>query len=217
MRILLVDDHVLFREGLASLLKTQADLEIVGATNTVSGAVAKAHSCQPDLILIDFGLRDGTGLEATQAILTERPQIAVVFLTVQEDDKHLFSAIRSGAKGYLPKNIPVEDLLQYLRGVKDGEPAITPIFIHRILDRFAQTQPRSPVLNSVVSTLTSRELEVLQELANEHTNKVIASHLFISERTVKNHVSHILAKLDLDNRYEAAKLARRIGLTHSDI
>jgi len=211
-KILLVDDHVLFREGLASLLNSHADFEIVGAVNQISEAVEQACKLQPDLILMDYVLRDGTGPEATRIILTKRPQSMVVFLTVFEDDTHLFSAIRSGARGYLPKNIPVEELLKYLRRMREGEPAIAPNFLIRILERFSQTEPRGPQRNSVVSTLTQRELEVLHQLANDHTNKVIADHLFISERTVKNHVSRILAKLELGNRHEAGQLARRIGI-----
>jgi len=217
MKILLVDDHVLFREGLASLLKMQADFEIVGAANSVSEAIDQAQTLQPDLILMDYSLRDGNGPEATKAILAEQPHIVVVFLTVFEDDKHLFTAIRSGAKGYLPKSIPVEQLLNYLLHIRDGEPAITPDLTRRLLERFSQTEPRSPARNSVVSSLTSRELEVLQEVARGHSNQEIAANLFISERTVKNHLSHIFSKLKLRNRYEAADLARRIGLPDTDI
>lgn len=217
MKILLIDDHVLFREGLASLLKTQSDFEVVGAANSVSEAVEQAQTLQPDLILMGYDLRDGTGPEATLAILAKQPQVVIVFLTVYEDDKHLFAAIRSGAKGYLPKNIPVEQLMSYLRHARDGKPAITPDLTRRILERFSQTEPRSPVRDSVISSLTPRELEVLQEVAKGHSNQIIATNLFISERTVKNHVSRIFSKLKVQNRYEAAELARRIGLKDIEI
>ena len=217
MKIFLIDNHILFREGLASLLKTQVDFEIVGAANSVSEAIEQAQTLQPDLILMGYDLRDGTGPEAACVISANQPKIVIVFLTVYEDDKHLFAAIRSGAKGYLPKNIPVEQLMSYLRHAVDGEPAITPDLTGRILERFSQTKPRSPVRETVVSTLTHRELQVLQELGKGHTNQIIATNLFISERTVKNHVSRIFAKLKVQNRYEAADLARRIGLNDTGI
>ncbi len=217
MKILLVDDHILFREGLASLLNMQADFEVAGAANSVSEAIEQAQALQPDLILMGYDLRDGKGPEATQIISANQPQILIIFLTVYEDDKHLFAAIRSGAKGYLPKNIPVEQLMSYLRHAGDGEPAITPGLTKRILERFSETEPRSPVRDSVVSSLTPRELQVLQEVARGHSNQMIATNLFISERTVKNHVSRIFSKLKLNNRYEAAELALRIGLKDIEI
>jgi len=217
MKILLIDDHILFREGLASLLNVQADFEIVGAANSVAEAIEQAQTLQPDLILMGYDLRDGTGPEAACIISANQPKIVIVFLTVYEDDKHLFAAIRSGAKGYLPKNIPVEHLMNYLRHARDGEPAITPDLTGRILERFSQTEPRSPVRDSVVSSLTPRELQVLQEVARGHSNQIIATNLVISERTVKNHVGRILTKLKVQNRYEAADLARRIGLNDTGI
>lgn len=209
MRILLVDDHILFREGLASLLVAQPDFEVVGGANNVREAVAQARNFKPDLILMDFGLPDGTGLEATQAILAERPDTKVVFLTVHEDEEHLFAAIRGGAKGYLPKNIPVSELLNYLRLAEHGDPAMTPTLTGRVLKRFAQSRPRSLIPNADLANLTKREMEVLQEIVDGATNQEISVRLVISERTVKNHVSRILAKLNVKNRYEAAEFARQ--------
>lgn len=215
MRLLLVDDHILFREGLASLLSTQVDMQVVGWANDVEESVKQACELKPDLILMDFSLPDGTGLEATEAILAERPNVKIVFLTVHEDDKRLFAAIRSGARGYLPKSVPVAELLTYLRGVEQGNAAITPAMTGRILNRFAQTNPREKPPHSAVANLTERENEVLKELATGASNREIAGRLVISEQTVKNHVSHILAKMGLKSRYEAAEIARNTGMTRS--
>lgn len=215
MKILLVDDHILFREGLASLLSTQVDMQVVGGANNVEESIEQARELGPDLILMDFGLPDGTGLEATEAILAEQPDTKIVFLTVHEDDKRLFAAIRSGAKGFLPKSVPVAKLLTYLRGVEQGDAAITPAMTGRILERLAQTEPRETRPHTAVANLTDREKQVLQELATGASNREIANHLVVSEQTVKNHVSHILAKLGLKSRYEAADIARSIGATRS--
>lgn len=212
MKILLVDDHVLFREGLTSLLKAQADIEVVGGANTVDEAIEQSRQFKPDIILMDFILPDGTGVEATQSILAEMPEAQIVFLTVYDDNEHLFAGIRSGAKGYLPKSIPVAELLTYIRRVERGEAAITPGLTDQILKRFSQTKPRLKVSSSALDILTEREVEVLRELEGGASNKEIASRLFITERTVKNHISHILAKLDLKNRHQAAEFARQNGL-----
>lgn len=213
MKLLLVDDHLLFREGLSSLLSAQPDITIVGAAQSVAGAIAKTNELKPDIVLMDFTLPDGTGLEATKAILASRPATNIVFLSVHEDDDRLFAAIRTGAKGYLPKNISIADLVSYLRGVQSGVAAITPKFTTRLLNEFARSQT-NPLENiSSVGSLTTRELEVLRELETGASNQEIANRLYISERTVKNHVSNILGKLNLTSRFEAAEFARQHGLS----
>jgi len=215
MKILLVDDHVLFREGLASLLSAQPNLTIIGAAKSVHEAIKMARELKPDLILMDFSLPDGTGAEATQAILAEQPNIKIVFLTVHDDDERLFGAIRRGAKGYLLKNTPVDKLLTYLQGMERGEAAISPKMTSRVMEKFAELEPKQMTPQSESVDLTTRELQVLRQLDTGASNQEIADRLFISERTVKNHVSRILAKLNLKNRYEAANYARRKGITRS--
>lgn len=210
MRILLVDDHVLFRQGLASLLETQPDLDVVGNASNVSQAISQALQLQPDLILMDYGLPDGTGLEATRTILQEQPDINIVFMTVHEDEDRLIAAIRSGARGYLHKSVPVEELFSMLRGVERGDAAITPSMAGRLFHKMSLPQERRAVPQKLLATLTPRELEVLAEIESGATNREIAQRLVISERTVKNHVSHILSKLNLANRAQAADYARRI-------
>lgn len=126
MRILLVDDHILFREGLASLLNSQPDISIIGSAETVSEAIEKSRELLPEIILMDFGLPDGSGLDAAKAILAEQPEMIIVFLTLRDDDDQLCEAIRVGAKGYLLKNLSAEKFLSYLRGLERGETAVTP-------------------------------------------------------------------------------------------
>jgi len=212
IKILIVDDHALFREGLASLLTGQPDFTVIGEAACVQEAIVMAHNLQPDLVLMDFTLPDGTGLDATRAILGRRPGTKIVFLTVHEDDERLFAAIRSGAKGYMLKNVPVAKLLEQLRGLERNEAAILPTMTSRILVEFARTRPGQQPDHSALAQLTSRELDVLRELVQGASNREIAECLFITENTVKNHVSNILNKLDLPNRREAARYARQYGL-----
>ena len=215
MKILLVDDHVLFREGLSSLLSAQPNLTIVGSAKSMHEAIKLSRELKPELVLMDFTLPDGTGADATKVILSEIPSMKIVFLTVHDDDERLFEAIRNGAKGYLLKNTPVDKLLSYLQGIERGEAAISPKMTTRVLDKFAQLEPKDTHMPAERVDLTTRELQVLKQLDTGATNQEIADRLFISERTVKNHVSRILSKLKLKNRYEAANYARSKGITRS--
>ncbi|MBK8903184.1 MAG: response regulator transcription factor [Anaerolineaceae bacterium] len=212
MKILIVDDHILFQEGLIGLLDNQPDFTVVGGASSVQEAVKKARQLLPDVILMDFTLPDGTGLDATQTILAERPSTQIIFLTIHEEDDRLFEAIRYGARGYLLKEIPANQLIAYLRGVQRGEPAITPHLTANILKEFAKTQPRQDIPQEVMDQLTNRQLDVLRELRSGASNQQIANRLVLSEQTVKNHVSRILHCLNLKNRYEAAEFARRYDL-----
>lgn len=212
MRLLIADDHVLFGQGLASLLAAQPGFSVVGVATSVAEVVAMAHELQPELILMDFTLPDGTGLDATQEILADHPQTMIIFLTVHEDDERLFAAIRSGAKGYLLKNVSVTKLLGTLRSVEHGGVALSDLMIHHLLDEFARTDPPRAPSSDGDCTLTPRELEVLEEVATGATNAQIAARLVISAYTVKNHVSNILAKLNVSSRQEAALYARRQGI-----
>ncbi len=207
MRILLVDDQVLFRQAVASLLGAQPDIRVVGEASSVREAIAAFREHDPDLVLMDFSLADGTGLDATRVILAERPDTRIVFLTVGEGDDRMFAAIRAGAKGYLQKNVATADLLSFLRGVDRGEMALTPSFTMRIVDEFARSVPRQPLYDAS-DKLTPRELEILHALSTGASNSAIAEQLVISENTVKNHIHSILAKLHLPNRREATKFAR---------
>jgi two-component system NarL family response regulator len=208
-RTLVVDDHDLFRSGLVSLLNDQPDFKVVGEARTLDESVNKCIELEPDLILMDFILPDGDGLEATQTILSVCPETRIVFLTIYETDELLFSAIRSGAKGYLVKNISVKKMLGLLRGLDEGEAAITLKMASRILEEFARREWRDHQGDPAFDDLTVRELDILRIIASGATNREIAAQLFLSENTVKNHVHSILEKLKLHNRREAAYLAAR--------
>jgi DNA-binding NarL/FixJ family response regulator len=207
--ILLVDDHALFREGIAQLLNAQPDMTVVGQASTVREAMAKAGSLQPDIVLMDVTLPDGSGLDATHDILSKLPTVKIIFLTVHEDDNQLFAAIRAGAIGYLFKNVRTTELLKTLRNVARGEPGLSGAMARRILDEFSRL-PKSPD----TSPLTARELEIVQELANGATNREIADKFVISENTVKNHVRNVLSKLHLHSRRDIADYAKSRGLTN---
>jgi DNA-binding NarL/FixJ family response regulator len=212
VRVLVVDDHVLFREGLISLLTPEPQFDVVGEAGSVQQAIVLARKHKPDLVLMDFNLPDGTGLEATQVILTEQPACKIVFLTAYETDEKLLSAIRLGAKGYMLKNVPVTSLLASLRSLERGEPAISRAMVGRILDEFSRGEsPRSGAPEQL-GKLSPREMEVLSELSSGAGNLEIANNLFISTNTVKHHIRSILDKLELKNRSEAAQFARQHGL-----
>jgi DNA-binding NarL/FixJ family response regulator len=213
MRVLIVDDHILFREGLTGLLRAQQDIEVIGECGTMHEAIDVALQVKPEVILMDFSLPDGTGLEATRAILASLPETKIIFLTVHDNDERLIAAMRAGAKGYLLKNLSVNKLLASLRALDRGEAAISRIMMARVLEAFAQsTPPSSATAPSPLVGLTSREIEVLEELADGITNQEIATRLYISENTVKNHIHNILEKLNLHNRREAIEFARKNGL-----
>ncbi len=216
MKILLVDDHVLFREGVASLLDTQPDMIVLGESASVKEAVVKARELKPDVILMDISLPDGSGVEAARQILAEQPETRIVFLTVHEDDERLFEAIRSGGQGYLLKNMRTVELLDLLRGLERGEAAISRQMASRIMTEFARMRSQLNTVTSDISdsdiVLTTREIDVLKLVTNGASNKEIAAQLVVAQSTVKNHMSNILNKLHLKNRREAAAYARRHGL-----
>ena len=202
MRIMIVEDHILFQESLGRWLDSQPDITLVAGATSVFDAVLKARQFKPDVILMDFTLPDGTGIDAMQAILAEQPGIKIVFLTIHEDDEKIFDAIRHGAQGYLPKNVTSSRLLSYLRGLEHGEVAMQPEFTARILKEFSQMSPRHGGFEEGVAGLTARQREILRELRTGATNRQIAARLVISEQTVKNHVSRVLKKLNLKSRHE---------------
>jgi DNA-binding NarL/FixJ family response regulator len=216
MRLLIVDDHVMFREGLAVLLAAQPDIKIVGQAGTIQQAIQMAHDLAPEIILMDYGLPDGSGIDATSAILADKPEIKIVFLTIQNADERLFNALRSGARGYLLKNLPVATLIEYLRAVEKDDVALTPELAQTVIKEFARPVAVRSVESTKMGLLTLRELDILKELASYSSNVEIAGRLSLSSTTVKNHVHNILKKLGLPNRREAARFAREQGLGSTD-
>jgi DNA-binding NarL/FixJ family response regulator len=208
LRIMLVDDHALIRKGLAALLAGQADFQVVGQAGDGLEAIELAREIMPDLILMDVHMPRCTGPEATWAITREMPHVKVVMLTISDKDEDLFDAIKSGACGYLLKNLEPEELFDILEQTRNGEAALSGVMMARILEEFQRPG------NSLVEQeeLTERELEVLQLVVKGDSNAEIASQLFISENTVKMHLRNILDKLHLRNRIEAAVYAIRKGI-----
>jgi DNA-binding NarL/FixJ family response regulator len=212
IRVLLVDDHQLFREGLANILNNQPDFEVIAEAGDGLEAQIKARKLKPDLILMDVIMPGCDGLEATQRIKQDLPQTTIVMLTVREDDDNLFQAIRNGAQGYLVKNIRSKDMLEMLRLAVHGEAAITPAMGGRMLEEFRRISKLSRQEPQEVEALTRRELEILSLVAAGDTNNEIAAKLQVSIHTVKTHMRKILAKLHQERRYEAASYALREGL-----
>jgi len=212
--ILLVDDHDLFRAGLAGLINTQPDLEVVAEAGDGLEALKLARDLQPDLIVMDINMPVCDGLEATRLICTELPSTRIIILTVHDEDEKLFAAIKAGAVGYILKNTNKSKFLLGLRGVLDGEAVLPPKMATRMLEEFARlmNQPTPVSLDEGIPDLTSRECDVLQHIATGCSDKEIADQLSISIHTVKSHVRSILSKLHAANRREAARLASQYGL-----
>lgn len=210
-RVLLADDHALFREGLSGILAAQPDFEIVGQAADGLEAVAKAKALKPDLILMDIKMPSCDGLEATRLIKATLPNVKIIVLTVHEENEKLFEAVRSGAEGYILKNTLPEDFMRLVRGVTEGKAAITRAMAARILAEFSRL-PLPPDTANDYQPLTRREKEVLALAAEGNTDQEIADALTLSLHTVKTHVRHILTKLHAASRREAAEVAAQEGL-----
>ncbi len=206
IRVLLVDDHQLFRRGVASLLAGREDIEVIGEANNGAEAIERARELMPDVILMDIKMPALDGLAATKQLKTEMPYVRIMMLTVSETDEDLFEAIKAGASGYLLKNVDPDYLIACVQQVQRGEVPIAPTMAAKILREL--TAPAEPSTQA----LTGRERQVLELLANGMANKEIAFALKISENTVKNHLRNILEKLHLQNRVQAALYAVRMGL-----
>ena len=214
MKLLIIDDHIIFREGLASIIRSEPDIEIAGMAGTVRDAVELAGKIKPDIILMDFNLPDGTGADATRLILDVHPDCGIVFLTMSEEDENLLAAIRSGAKGYLLKDMHPSKLIVAIRAVYKGESALSRSMTLSIMKELSQTKESGSTRGA--PTLTLRELDVLRAIATGKTNQEIGDELVLSINTVKYHVHSILDKLHLTSRREAVVYAREHGLIKKD-
>jgi len=214
MRILIADDHALFRDSLKSLLESH-DIEVVAEAKNGQEAIDLSWDCKPDVILMDLMMPEMDGLEATKRIAAELPDVKVVILTASDDDNNLFEAIKSGAKGYLLKDLESDQFFSLLEGVGRGEPALTPSVARKLLDEFAR--PKKPSKEEYdPDALTDREREVLELMVQGTTsNRKLAKHLGVSENTVKFHVRNILDKLHLHNRAQVVAYALRTRLVDS--
>jgi len=209
---MLVDGERLFREGLVSLLQEHSEYHISGEAGNVVEAIDLANRIKPDLLLMDYILPDGTGVDVMSFIMTLNPKPKVVILTSEDKDDYLFSAIRAGAHGYLLKNQTTNNLLASLKALERGEFAISRTMFARVMGEFSRINYPQSYGELALDKLTRREKEVLGELATNASNREIATHLVISENTVKNHIHSILEKLAIKKRAEVVKFARRYSL-----
>jgi two-component system nitrate/nitrite response regulator NarL len=214
LRILLADDHVLFRKGIASLIAHRLDMQVVSEARDGLEAIERARATIPDIVLMDIHMPRCSGLEAIPHILHDCPSTRIVMLTVSDDDQDLFTAIKSGAYGYLLKDIEPHQLFEMLEGVRRGEAPIAGVMAAKMLNEFRQHVGNGKANAQTPDELTSREVEVLTLVASGATNREIAVALSVTENTVKMHLRNILDKLHLQNRIQAAAYAVRQGLVN---
>jgi DNA-binding NarL/FixJ family response regulator len=210
-RILVVDDHKLFRDGLIALLGDAPDTEVIGDAATGAQALQQLETLNPDVVLMDIMMPDMNGIEATRKIRDERPETQVVMLTMLEDDDSLFAAMCAGAHGYILKGSDKADVLRTVRAVAQGEALFGPAIAERLTTFFQHAEGKGMSV-SPFSELTDREREVLDLMAEGVDNATIADRLYISNKTVSNHISNIFTKLDLSGRAQAIVAAREAGL-----
>ncbi|MHB8400186.1 MAG: response regulator [Candidatus Limnocylindrales bacterium] len=211
LRLLVVDDHEVVRQGLVALLDRREGFEVVAEAGTVAEALAMAHRYQPDIVIMDVRLPDGSGVEACRDIRADLPATKVVILTSYPDEEAVLSAIVAGASGYLLKQVRARDLVAALEAVGRGESLLDPAVTEKVLDRVRRIA--SGAYADELSQLTSQEQKILLLVAEGKTNKEIAGDVFLSDKTVKNYVSSILSKLNLERRAQAAAFVakHRIG------
>jgi DNA-binding NarL/FixJ family response regulator len=210
LRVLIADDHPLFRHGIRALLEAAPDFEVTGEAKTGEEAIGLAASLQPDVILMDIQMPVINGIEATRRILHTSPHIRILMVTMFEDDASVFTAMRAGARGYILKDAEKVALLRAIRAVGRGEAIFSPAIATRLIDFFSAPRPATPP--QVFPELTGREREILDLIAQGHSNTEIAARLVLSHSTVRNYVSNIFSKLQVADRAHAIIRAREAGL-----
>jgi len=210
LRLLLADDHPLFRKGMRTLLEAVPGLAIVGEAATGAEAITQAEALLPDVILMDLQMPGGSGIAATREILHANPTVKILVVTLFEDDDSVFTALRAGARGYILKDADEDEIVRAIRAVGAGEAIFSPAVATRVLAYFAS--PRRDAPPQAFPTLSEREREILAQIARGQNNRAIAQTLFIAPKTVANHVSVIFAKLQVADRAEAIIRARDAGL-----
>ena len=210
LRILIADDHPLFRNGMHALLAADPEIEVIGEATTGEEVIAMAASLQPDVILMDLQMPGVGGIEATRRILHTSPHIRILVVTMYEDDHSVFTAIRAGARGYLLKGAGPDEVLRAISAVGSGEAIFSPAIATRLIDFFANLQPLA--LPHALPELTDREREILSLIAQGQSNVAIARQLALSPKTVSNYVSNIFSKLQVADRAQAMLRARQAGL-----
>jgi DNA-binding NarL/FixJ family response regulator len=210
IRILVADDHALFRGGLGALFLSVPDTEVVGEAATGDEAVAKAADLRPNVVLMDIQMPGTNGIDATRAIVRQSPHVGVIVVTMFEDDDSVFAAMRAGARGYVLKGADQDEILTVIRAVAAGEAHFGPEIARRLMGFFSAPKPTAP--KEVFPELTTREREVLDLIAAGKSNREIAGRLFLSPKTVRNHISNIFTKLRVADRAQAIVRAREGGL-----
>jgi DNA-binding NarL/FixJ family response regulator len=212
IRLLIAEDERLTREALARLLAMEEDIEVVGQAADGEEAIRHCRRLVPDVLLTDINMPKMNGIQLTHAVKQEIPSVGIVILTIYHDDANVFQAIKAGATGYVLKDSPPEETLAAIRAIHRGDSLLHPSIASRVLSEFNRISNQRVADLKLFSELTDREIEVLKEVATGKRNREIAETLFISEKTVKNHISNILFKLQVNDRTEAAMLAARGGL-----
>ncbi len=207
IRVFLLDDHEVVRMGLRELLQSDGDIEVVGDEGTARAAVARIPALRPDVAILDARLPDGSGIEVCREIRSSMPSVRVIILTSYDDDEALFAAIMAGAAGYVLKQVSGSDLLGAVRHVAGGGSLLDPQVTERVLQRLRDPEPSEP---EALRRLTPQERRILELVAEGLTNRQIGERLFLAEKTVKNYMSVVLAKLGLESRTQAAVLATRL-------
>lgn len=210
LRVLIADDHPLFRKGMRTLLESMPDMNVVGEAATGDESIEYTDELQPDVVLMDLQMPSGGGLSAIRQIAKSSPHIRILVVTLFEDDESIFAALRAGARGYMLKDSDEDEMLRAIRAVGDGEAIFSPSIATRLREYFASSRQMIPP--EVFPELTEREREVLDHIANGKTNHEIANLLSISLKTVRNHVSNIFSKLQVADRAQAVIRAREAGM-----
>jgi DNA-binding NarL/FixJ family response regulator len=211
LRVLIVDDHDLFRTGLRNLLEEQG-VQVIGEASGGAEAVKIVRELAPDVVVMDLNMPGMGGVDATRHITAIAPLTRVVMLTISDQDSDVMDAILAGACGYLLKDSSIQDLIAGIRAASHGESLISPAIASKVLQHVRATTAQPDIANQIRAELSDREIEVLKLIANGKDNAVIAAELHISPKTVKNHISNILMKLQIDNRIQAAVYAVRSGI-----
>jgi DNA-binding NarL/FixJ family response regulator len=211
IRLLIADDQAMVRSGLKMILESESDLEVVGEAQNGEEAVRQVAKQKPDVVLMDVRMPIMDGLEATRLVVTDHPDTRVIVLTTFDIDDYVYGALRAGASGFLLKDAPADDLIAAIRVVASGDALLAPSVTRRVIERFAERPAPNAAIKGL-DDLTEREAEVLKLLARGLSNTEIAEKLFLSEATVKTHVSHILTKLGIRDRVQAVVTAYESGL-----
>ncbi|HEY5477058.1 MAG TPA: response regulator transcription factor [Tepidiformaceae bacterium] len=221
IRVIIAEDHAVVREGTRELIDREPDIEVVGEATNGAEAVALADRLLPDVAILDISMPVMTGIEATERIKAAHPSTAVLVLTAYDDDPYIFALLKSGAAGYLLKDVASSEVVRAIRSVHSGEPVLHPAIARKVMARFSAEQAATgtvvePAISQKKLSLTDREMEVLRLAANGMTNAEIADSLYFSVRTVQVHMTHIFSKLGVGSRTEAVIASLRQGLLSLD-